>query len=62
MDKNIKTVLKEQKLISVKLLLIKNKLQTEQNYLHKLQQIKAGLMGDLLSGRKKVLEPLIETD
>ncbi len=25
---------------------------TEQSYLHKLQQLKAGLMGDLLSGMK----------
>lgn len=34
---------------------IDNKLQSEQSYLQKLQQIKSGLMGDLLSGRKKVL-------
>lgn len=34
---------------------IDNKIQTEQNYLHKLQQIKAGLMADLLSGRKRVM-------
>lgn len=33
---------------------IDNKLQTEQSYLKKLQQIKAGLMADLLSGKKKV--------
>lgn len=33
---------------------ISNNLQTEQTYLHKLQQIKAGLMADLLSGKKKV--------
>ena len=34
---------------------IDNKLQTEQNYLHKLQQIKAGLMADLLGGKKEVI-------
>lgn len=33
---------------------IDNKLQSEQNYLKKLQAIKQGLMGDLLSGRKRV--------
>jgi type I restriction enzyme S subunit len=33
---------------------IDNKLLTEQIYLHKLQQLKQGLMGDLLSGRKRV--------
>jgi type I restriction enzyme, S subunit len=33
---------------------IDNKIQTEQAYLHKLQQIKAGLMADLLSGKKSV--------
>jgi type I restriction enzyme, S subunit len=32
-----------------------NKIQTEQSYLHKLQQIKAGLMADLLSGKKEVI-------
>ncbi len=44
----------EQKLISAKLLTIDNNITTEQNYLQKLQQLKSGLMGDLLSGRKKV--------
>jgi len=34
---------------------IDNKIQTEQAYLHKLQQIKAGLMADLLSGKKEVV-------
>ena len=33
---------------------IDNKIETEQYYLQKMQQIKAGLMGDLLSGRKRV--------
>jgi type I restriction enzyme S subunit len=41
---------------------LSNKLQTEQDFLHKQQHIKAGLMNDLLSGRKKVSEPLIEAD
>ncbi|HUX58967.1 MAG TPA: restriction endonuclease subunit S [Bacteroidales bacterium] len=33
---------------------IDDKLKSEQNYLQKLQAIKQGLMGDLLSGRKRV--------
>jgi len=33
---------------------INSKIQTEQTYLHKLQQIKSGLMADLLSGKKIV--------
>ena len=41
--------------ISSRLKSIDNKIQTEQNYLHKLQQIKAGLMADLLSGKKEVV-------
>ena len=45
---------KEQDAIGIKLDTVENKLQTEQNYLHKMQQIKAGLMADLLSGKKKV--------
>lgn len=45
---------KEQEIISKRIIQIESKLQTEQNYLHKLQQIKAGLMADLLSGKKKV--------
>jgi type I restriction enzyme, S subunit len=49
-----KPKLNEQELFSKLLLSIKNKIQTEQSYLHKLQQIKAGLMADLLSGRKGV--------
>ncbi|MDP2209238.1 MAG: restriction endonuclease subunit S [Bacteroidota bacterium] len=53
---------KEQKLIAERLNSLNQKLHTEQTYLHKLQQLKSGLMGDLLSGRKKVSEPLIEAD
>lgn len=45
---------KEQELIANRIRTITNQLQTEQNYLYKLQQIKAGLMEDLLSGKKKV--------
>lgn len=44
----------EQLIIAERLKSIDNKLQTEQTYLHKIQQIKAGLMADLLSGKKKV--------
>ena len=44
----------EQKEIAGRLASIDSKLQVEQNYLHKLQQIKQGLMGDLLSGKKQV--------
>lgn len=44
----------EQKLISERLNSLNKKLQTEQDFLHKQQQIKAGLMNDLLSGKKKV--------
>lgn len=46
--------LQEQKLIAVRLNSLNQKLQTEQDFLHKQQQIKAGLMNDLLSGKKKV--------
>ena len=45
---------KEQNEISERLKTIDNKIQTEQNYLQKLQHIKAGLMNDLLSGKRKV--------
>jgi len=45
---------KEQTIIAERLKSIDNKLQTEQSYLHKMQQIKAGLMADLLTGKKKV--------
>lgn len=45
---------KEQDQIGLRLDAIDNKIQAEQNYLHKLQQIKSGLMGDLLSGKKEV--------
>jgi type I restriction enzyme S subunit len=40
--------------ITNKLSSIDYKIQTEQAYLHKLQQIKAGLMADLLTGKKEV--------
>jgi len=45
----------EQKLIAERLNSLNQKLQTEQDFLHKQQQIKAGLMGDLLSGKKQVI-------
>jgi len=45
---------KEQESIVKRLISIEDKIQTEQNYLHKLQQIKAGLMADLLSGKKSL--------
>lgn len=44
----------EQKLIAERLNSLNKKLQTEQDFLHKQQQIKAGLMNDLLSGQKKL--------
>jgi type I restriction enzyme, S subunit len=49
-----KPTLIEQEIIGLKLKAIDTKVQTEQNYLLKLQKIKTGLMSDLLSGRKKV--------
>jgi type I restriction enzyme S subunit len=58
----LKPTFGEQKEIAKRLIAIDNKLHTEQDFLHKQQQIKAGLMNDLLSGRKKVSEPLIEAD
>ena len=51
---------KEQKLIGDRLNSINKKLQTEQDFLHKQQQIKAGLMNDLLSGKKKLPEFVLE--
>lgn len=48
---------KEQELIVARIRTINNKLQTEQTYLQKLHQIKAGLMADLLSGKKEVTVP-----
>jgi type I restriction enzyme S subunit len=42
-------------LIENRLKAIDNKLQTEQTYLQKMQQLKKGLMEDLLSGNKKVM-------
>lgn len=50
-----KPLFEEQKKISNRLISIDSKLQTEQTYLYKLQQIKAGLMADLLSGKKSVI-------
>ncbi|MEE9910249.1 MAG: restriction endonuclease subunit S [Deltaproteobacteria bacterium] len=47
----------EQNEIAVRLKTINEKLQSEQNYLHKLQSIKQGLMADLLSGKKRVKLP-----
>ncbi len=44
----------EYKIISERIEIFNIQLQTEQTYLHKLQQIKAGLMSDLLSGKKRV--------
>lgn len=48
---------KEYKVICERVETINQKLHTEQNYLHKLQHLKTGLMGDLLSGRKRVTVP-----
>lgn len=45
---------KEQEIIAERIRTINNKLQTEQDFLHKQQQIKAGLMNDLLSGKKRL--------
>lgn len=50
----VKTLFEEQEKISNRLISIDNKLQTEQTYLQKVQQIKAGLMADLLTGKKEV--------
>lgn len=44
----------EIEIISTTIGTITSKIQTEQTYLYKLQKIKAGLMSDLLSGKKKV--------
>jgi len=46
----------EQRIISENLLSKRNKIQTEQSYLEKMERVKAGLMGDLLSGRVQVSE------
>lgn len=48
---------KEQKLIGESLQSIDRKIISEQTYLNKLQQLKAGLMSDLLSGKKRVAVP-----
>lgn len=50
--------LTEQKLIAQRMNSLNRKLQIEQDFLHKQQQIKTGLMNDLLSGRKKVIVKL----
>jgi len=47
--------IQEQNLIGSRLRTIDNKINSEVEYLHKQQQIKAGLMHDLLSGKKKVV-------
>jgi type I restriction enzyme S subunit len=52
-----KPTFSEQKIIAERIHSIDKKLQKEQNYLHKLQQIKLGLMTDLLSGNKLVTVP-----
>jgi len=44
----------EQDAIGQRLDTVEDKIQTEQTYLYKLQQIKAGLMADLLSGKKQI--------
>jgi type I restriction enzyme S subunit len=49
--------LTEQKIIAERLLSIQNKISYEQQFLFKLQQIKSGLMADLLSGNKLVSIP-----
>lgn len=46
----------EQKEVSKRLQKITQKLETEQQYLKKLLQLKSGMMNDLLSGRKRVGE------
>ena len=54
-------VFDELKKISSVIETLNNKLQTEQTYLQKQQQIKKGLMEDLLTGKKlvKVAEELV---
>lgn len=49
--------IKEQAEISKRLKTIEQNIYKEQTYLQKLQQIKAGLMNDLLSGKKRVKLP-----
>ena len=59
-----KPIIDEQKEITKRLELVNNKINSEQNYQNKVQQIKAGLMGDLLSGKKEVIvekEKMIES-
>jgi hypothetical protein len=45
----------KQKEITTRLEVINKKIGSELNYLSKQQQIKAGLMNDLLSGKKQVV-------
>lgn len=52
--KFLKPIMDEQIMINNRLTAIDGQIQTEQSYLHKLQHIKQGLMGDLLSGKKQV--------
>lgn len=50
----LKPSLNEQNLIVGRLSVIEDNIHAEQSYLSKLQQLKTGLMGDLLSGKKEV--------
>ena len=50
-----KPAFNEQKLIAERLISIDNKLQVEQTFLEKMQSLKQGLMNDLLSGKKVVV-------
>jgi type I restriction enzyme S subunit len=51
----VKIPFSEQQEIINRLTTIEDKIQSEQTYLHKLQQIKSGLMADLLSGKNEVI-------
>ncbi|WP_394991477.1 restriction endonuclease subunit S [Emticicia sp.] len=53
----VRISLTEQKAISKRILAIDQKISVEQLYLQKLQQLKSGLMADLLSGKKLVTIP-----
>ena len=57
-----KPLINEQKEITKKLIAIDQKLKTEQDFLQKQQQIKAGLMNDLLSGKRKVKSEKLEEE
>lgn len=54
--------IEEQESISKRIVALNQKLQTEQDFLHKQQQIKAGLMNDLLSGKRKVKSEKLEEE